>query len=80
MTEDAAIRIDLNSAERVHLYPTPDGARSAANRPTHPTVRTLGSYGPILHPALKAIPPPPTRRRNCTGTVKCPRVGTRESL
>jgi hypothetical protein len=22
----------------------------------HPTVRTLGSYGPILHPALKAIP------------------------
>jgi hypothetical protein len=68
MTEDAAIRIDLNSAERVHLYPTPDGARSAANRPTHPTVRTLGSYGPILHPALKAIPPPHAQKelhRNC---------------
>jgi hypothetical protein len=43
----------------------------------HPTVRTLGSYGPILHPALKNGPP---LRRDDTGTVKCPRVATRESL
>jgi hypothetical protein len=56
MTEDAAIRIDQNSVERVHLYPTRDGAQSVANR-THPILRTLGSYGPILHPALKAITP-----------------------
>jgi hypothetical protein len=54
-----------NSAERVHLYPTRDG------------VRTLGTYGAILHSALKMTPPP---SGDCTETVKCPRVATRESL
>jgi hypothetical protein len=57
MTEDAAIRIDLNSVERVYLYPTRDGTRRWSPNRAHPTVRTLGSYGPILHSALKTIPP-----------------------
>jgi hypothetical protein len=48
--------ISNNSAERVHLYPTRDGTqRWSANR-AHPTVRTLSSYGPILHPTLKVTP------------------------
>jgi hypothetical protein len=56
MTKDAAIRIDLNSTEHVHLYPTRDGTRRWSANRAHPTMRTLGSYGPILHPALEAIP------------------------
>jgi hypothetical protein len=55
MTEDVAICIDLNSAERVHLYPTRDGTRQWSANRVHPTVRTLGSYDPILHPAFKGI-------------------------
>jgi hypothetical protein len=77
MTEDAAIAIDRTTLQSVYTYTHPGMApgRCTADR-AHPTGRTLGSYGPILHPALKNDPP----RRDDTRTVKCPRVATRESL
>jgi hypothetical protein len=58
MTEDAAIAIDRTTLQSVYTCTQPgmEPDRCTANR-AHPTVRTLGSYGPILHPALKAIPP-----------------------
>jgi hypothetical protein len=77
MTEDAAIRIDRTTLQSV--YTCTQLGMEPGRWPTdraHPTVRTLGSYGPILHPALKTNPP----RRNRTETVKCPHVATRESL
>jgi hypothetical protein len=46
-----------NFAERVHLYPTRNGTRRWSANWAHPTMQTLGSYGPILHSNLKAIPP-----------------------
>jgi hypothetical protein len=49
MTEDVAI--DRTTLQSVQPGMAPDRTDRA-----HPTVRTLGSYGPILHPALKAIP------------------------
>jgi hypothetical protein len=58
MTEDAAIRIDQTTLQSVYtctqLGMEPD--RWPTNR-AHPTVQTLGSYSPILQPALKTIPP-----------------------
>ena len=57
MTENAAIAIDRTTLQSVYactqLGMEPN--RCTADR-AHPTVRTLGSYGPILHPALKATP------------------------
>jgi hypothetical protein len=74
MTEDTAIAIDRTTLQSVytctHLGMAP--GRCTADR-AHPTGRTLGSYGPILHPALKANPP---HKGNYTRTVKCPRVAT----
>jgi hypothetical protein len=77
MTEDAFIAIDRMTLQSVYTCTHPGMAldRCMADR-AHPTGRTLGSYGPILHPALKTAP----LRRDDTGTVKCPRVATRESL
>jgi hypothetical protein len=46
-----------NSAERVHLYRTRDGTRRWSANWAHPNVWTLGSYGSILLPTLKSIPP-----------------------
>jgi hypothetical protein len=54
-----------NSAEYVHLYPSRNGTRSVYGRPSPSYRRTLGSYGPILHPALKTVPPQKGRHRNC---------------
>jgi hypothetical protein len=79
MTEDAAIAIDRTTLQSVCTCTHPGMAldRCTADR-AHPTGRTLGSYGPILHLALKTVPPP--RSRDSTGTVKCYRVATQESL
>jgi hypothetical protein len=38
------------------MYPTRDGSRWWSANWAYTTVRTLGSYGPILHLALKVIP------------------------
>jgi hypothetical protein len=58
MTEDAAIAIDRLTLQSVYTCTHPGMAldRCTADR-AHPTGRTLGSYGPILHPALKTAPP-----------------------
>jgi hypothetical protein len=57
MTEDAAIAIVRTTLWSVYTFTQPGMApdRCTTDR-SHPTVRTLGSYSPILHPALKAIP------------------------
>jgi hypothetical protein len=57
MIEDATIAIDRTTLQSVYTYTQPGMApcRCTAGR-AHPTVRTLGSYGPILHPALKTVP------------------------
>jgi hypothetical protein len=57
MTEDAAIAIDQTIVQSVYTCTHPGMAlgRCTADG-AHPTGRTLGSYGPILHPALKVIP------------------------
>jgi hypothetical protein len=58
MTEDAAIRIDRTTLQSV--YTCTQLGKEPGQWPTdraHPTVRTLGSYSPILHPALKTNPP-----------------------
>jgi hypothetical protein len=57
MTEDAAIAIDRTTMQSVYTCTKLGKAlgRCTADR-AHPTVQTLGSYGPILHPALKVIP------------------------
>jgi hypothetical protein len=57
ISEDVAIAIDRTTLQSVYTWTQPGMApgRCTADR-AHPTVRTLGSYGPILHPALKAIP------------------------
>jgi hypothetical protein len=77
MIEDTAIAIDRTTLQSVYTCTQPRMApgRCTANR-AHPTMRTLSSYGTILHPALKIIP----LRKDFTGTVKCPRVATRELL
>jgi hypothetical protein len=77
MTKDVAIAIDQTTLQSVYTCTQPWMAPGRCTTDwAHPTVRTLGSYSPILHPALKTVPP----RRDDTGTVKCPRVATRESL
>jgi hypothetical protein len=66
MTEDAAIRIDRTTLQSVYTYTQP--GMEPGWWPTdraHPTVRTLGSYGLILHPALKTIPPQWGLHRKC---------------
>jgi hypothetical protein len=77
ISEDVAIAIDQMTLQSVYTLTQPGMAfgRCTADR-AHPTMRTLGSYGPIRHPALKMIP----LRRDGTKTVKCPHVATRESL
>jgi hypothetical protein len=57
MTVDAAIAIDRTTLQSVYTCTQPGMApgRCTADR-AYPTVRTLGSYGPILHPALKMVP------------------------
>jgi hypothetical protein len=57
MTVDAAIAIDRTTLQSVYTCTQPAMApgRCTADR-AHPTMRTLSSYSPILHPALKAIP------------------------
>jgi hypothetical protein len=77
MTEDAAIRIDQTTLQSVYTC-TQLGMATGQwlTDRAHPTMRTLSSYGPILYPALKMVP----LRRDCTGTMKCTRVATRESL
>jgi hypothetical protein len=58
MTEDAAITIDRTTLQSVHTctHPGMVPGRCTADR-AHPIGRTLSSYGPILHPALKTVPP-----------------------
>jgi hypothetical protein len=55
---DAAIRIDQTTLQSVYTCAQlgMEPGRWPTDR-THPTMRTLSSYGPILHPALKTIPP-----------------------
>jgi hypothetical protein len=74
---DAAIAIDWTTLQSVYTWTQPGMApgRCTTDR-AHPTVRTLGSYGPILHPVLKTVP----LRRDDTRTVKCTHVATQESL
>jgi hypothetical protein len=57
MTEDAAIAIDRTTLQSVYTCTHPGMVPGwcTADR-AHPTGRTLGSYGPILHPALKTPP------------------------
>jgi hypothetical protein len=57
MTEDVAIAIDRTTLQSVYTctHPIMAPGRCMAGR-AHPIVRTLGSYGPILLPALKATP------------------------
>jgi hypothetical protein len=57
MTKDATIAMDRTTLQSVYTCTQPGMAprRCTADR-AHPTVRTLGSYDPILHPALKEIP------------------------
>jgi hypothetical protein len=78
ISEDAAIAIDQTTLQSVYTWTQPGMApdRCTADR-AHPTVRTLGSYSAILHPALKTVR---ILRRDGTGTMKCLRVATRESL
>jgi hypothetical protein len=56
MTEDAAIAIDQTTLQSVY---TGTQSRMATGQciadRAHPTMRTLGGYGPILHPTLKTI-------------------------
>jgi hypothetical protein len=66
MTEDTAIAIDRTTLHSVYTCTQPGMApgRCTADR-AHPTVRTLDSYGPILHPTLKATPSQRELHRNC---------------
>jgi hypothetical protein len=66
MTEDAAITIDRTTLQSVYTCTQPgmEPDRWPTER-VHPTVRTLGSYGPILHPVLKTIPPLWGLHQNC---------------
>jgi hypothetical protein len=66
MTEDTAIAIDRTTLQSVYTCTHPGIAlgRCTADR-AHPTVRTLGSYGPILHPALKTVQPRKGRHQDC---------------
>jgi hypothetical protein len=77
ISEDTAIATDRTTLQSVYTraQPVMASGRCTADR-AHPTVRTLGSYGPILHPTLKTVP----LRTDSTRTVKCTRVATRESL
>jgi hypothetical protein len=64
--EDAAIAIDRTTLQSMYTCTQPGMAPDwcMADR-AHPTVRTLGSYGSILHPALKIVPPQKGRHWNC---------------
>jgi hypothetical protein len=66
MTEDTTIAIDLTTLQSVYTctHPRMAPGRSTADR-VHPTGQTLGSYGPILHPALKTVPPQQGQHQNC---------------
>jgi hypothetical protein len=66
MTEDAAIRIDRTTLQSVYTCTQPgmEPGRWPTDR-AYPTVRTLGSYGPILHPSLKTTPLQWGLHRNC---------------
>jgi hypothetical protein len=66
MTEDATIAIYRTTLQSVYTCTQPGMApgRCTADQ-AHPTVRTLGSYGPILHPALKMAPPQKGQHQNC---------------
>jgi hypothetical protein len=65
MIEDAAIAIYRTTLHSAYTCTQPGMApdRCTADR-GHPTVQTLGSYGPIPHSALKTVPPQKGRRRN----------------
>jgi hypothetical protein len=58
MTKDTTIAIDRTTLQSVYTCTQPGMApgRCTADG-AHPTVRTLGSYGLILHPALNNGPP-----------------------
>jgi hypothetical protein len=66
ISEDATIAIDRMTLQSVYTLTHPGMAPGwcTADR-AHPTVRTLGSYGPVLHPALKTVPPQKGWHRNC---------------
>jgi hypothetical protein len=65
MTKDAAIHIDRTTLQSVYTSTQPgmEPGRWPTDR-AHPTVRSLSSYGPILHPALKTTPPQKESHRN----------------
>jgi hypothetical protein len=71
MIEDVAIAIDRTTLQSVYTCTQPGMApgRCTTDR-VHPTVRTLGIYGLILHPVLKMIPPRKELHRNC-GMPSC---------
>jgi hypothetical protein len=64
MTKDVAMAIDRTTLQSVYTCTQPEMApgRCTAGR-AHPTMRTLSSYGTILHPTLKNGL---TLRRDCT--------------
>jgi hypothetical protein len=66
MTKDATIAIDRTTLQSVYTCTQPGMApgRCTADQ-AHPTVQTLSSYGPILHPALKATPSQRELHQNC---------------
>jgi hypothetical protein len=57
MTEDESIAMDRTTLQSVYTCTHPGMAldRCMTDR-AHPTGRTLGSYGSILHPALNGSP------------------------
>jgi hypothetical protein len=66
MTKNATIAIDRTTLQSVYTCTHPGMALDwcTADR-AHPIRQTLGSYDPILHPALKTVPPLWGLHRNC---------------
>jgi hypothetical protein len=66
MTEDVAIAIDRTTLQSVYTCTQPEmgPSRCTADR-AHPTVRTVGSYGPSCIRPSKNAPPQKGWNRNC---------------
>jgi hypothetical protein len=77
MTEDATIAIDRTTLQSVYTCTQPgmEPGRWPTDR-AHPTVWLLVVTVPSCIRPSKRLP----LKRNCTGTVKCPRVATRVSI
>jgi hypothetical protein len=76
MTEDASIRIDQTTLQRVYTC-TQLGMEPGGDQPTEPILPCELSVV-TSHPVSDPQSDPPCNG-NCNGTVKCPRVPTRET-